>query len=298
MRVTNRMIAQTVLNNLGTNLNRLQRLEDQMSSLQVVSKTSDDPVIANRVITLNSVLKQHDQYERNMGDALAWIETTEQTLGGVTNALQRAREQAIYGANGSLDQTDREAIANEIDQLFNNVVQLSNTTFANRYIFGGTKTTTAPFDQDGNYSGDDGQLNWEISQGVMMTVNINGETAFGDTSAAGDTGIFTTLNNLRKNLRPGGDIASISTTDLADLDKAIDGVLNLRASLGAQANRLDMAKSQAGDEKINYEALKSKLNDVDLAKIVTDFKMQENVYHAALNVGARIILPSLVDFLR
>lgn len=292
MRVTNRMIAQTVLNNLGTNLNRLQRLEDQMSSLQVVSKTSDDPVIANRVITLNSVLKQHDQYERNMGDALAWIETTEQTLGGVTNALQRARELAIYGANGSLDQTDREAVAKEIDQLFDNVVQLSNTTFANRYIFGGTKTTTAPFDPSGAYQGDEGQMNWEISQGVMMTVNINGKAAFED------TGIFTTLDNLRKNLRPGGNIAAISTTDLADLDKAIDGVLNLRASLGAQANRLDMAKNQAGDERINYEALKSKLNDVDLAKIVTDFKMQENVYHAALNVGARIILPSLVDFLR
>lgn len=297
MRVTNRMIAQTVLNNLGTNLNRLQKQQDQMSSLQVVSKTSDDPVIATRVVTLNSVLKQHDQYERNVGDALGWIETTERTLGGVNDVLQRARELAVAGGNDTLDQTERNAIAMEIEQIFDNVVQLANTTFANRYIFGGTKTTTAPFAESppGSgtvvYSGDTGQLNWEVSQGVAMTVNIDGQAAFVT------PGIFTTLNDLKTHLQS-GDTASVRDTDLVNLDSAIDAVLNLRASLGAKANRLDMAKIQAGGERIDYEALMSKLNDVDLAKLVTDFKMQENVYQAALNVGARIIQPSLVDFLR
>lgn len=296
MRVTNKMIAQTVLNNLAANLNRLQKLQDQMSSLHVVSKTSDDPMIATRVVTLNSVLKQHDQYEQNISDAKNWIETTESTLGNVTDALQRAREQAVYGANGTLDQTSREAIAQEIDQIFDNIVQLANTNFAGRYIFGGTKTTTAPFDDKGKYLGDERELKWEISQGVVMTVNIDGKKVFGDTSAAGDNGIFTVLNNLRTHLR-NGDTQAVSNTDLGELDRVIDGILNLRASLGARANRLETATSQSGGERTNYEALLSKLNDVDLAKVVTDFSMQENVYQAALSTGARIILPSLVNFL-
>ncbi|BAF60292.1 flagellin and related hook-associated proteins [Pelotomaculum thermopropionicum SI] len=299
MRVTNKMIAQTVLNNLAANLNRLQKLQDQMSSLHVVSKTSDDPMIATRVVTLNSVLKQHDQYEQNISDAKNWIETTESTLGNVTDALQRAREQAVYGANGTLDQTSREAIAQEIDNIFDNIVQLANTNFAGRYIFGGTKTTTKPFESDGEYKGNEGkegELKWEISQKVEMIVNIDGKKVFGDTSAAGDNGIFTVLNNLRAHLRS-GDTQAVSNTDLGELDRVINGILNLRASLGAKANRLETATSQSGGERTNYEALLSKLNDVDLAKVVTDFSMQENVYQAALSTGARIILPSLVNFL-
>jgi len=294
MRVTNRMIAQTVLNNLGINMNKLQKQQDQMSSLHVVARTSDDPVIATRVLTLNSVLKQHDQYERNIGDALGWVQTTENTLGNLNDVLQRARELAVYGANGTLDQAGREAIAMEIEQIFDNVAQLANTSYAGRYIFGGTMTATRPFDSAGGYSGNsgaDGRMDWEISQGMTMTVNIDGEVAFSN------TGIFTTLDNLKTHLQS-GDIVSIGGADLAGLDTAINDVLNLRASLGAKANRLETAQKQAGDEKINYEALVSKLNDVDLARLVTDFKLQENVYQAALDVGARILKPTLVDFLR
>lgn len=294
MRVTNKMIAQTVLNNLGTNLKRLQKLQDQMSSLQVVSRMSDDPAVATRVVTLNSILSQSEQYERGIDDAAGWLETTENALGNVTDALQRARELAVYGANGALDQTDRDAIAAEIEQIFDSVVQLANTSYAGRYIFAGTKTTETPFDSDGNYSGNSGaggQLNWEISQGVTMTVNIDGEAAFID------TGVFSALRDLKTHLRS-GDIEAIGGADLAALDSAIDGVLNLRASLGAKTKRVEVIKDLTWDEKLNYEELKSSLNDIDLAKAVTEFKMQENAYHAALNVGARIILPSLVDFLR
>lgn len=291
MRVTNKMLSMTVLNNLGANLNRLQRMQDQMSSGQIISRPSDDPVVGARVLTLNSVIQQHEQYDRNTNDALGWMETTEKALGSLGDALQRARELTVYGANGSLSQTDRDALAQEVEQLTGNMVQIANTSYANRYIFAGTKTTTAPFDPTGTYGGNTGQMNWEVSQGVTMTVNIDGNDAFVN------PGIFNILDDLKNDLLA-GNTANLSGAILGQLDNAIDSVLNLRAAVGAKSNRLEMSQNKSFAEKINYEELKSKLNDVDFAKIITEYKMQENVYQAALSTGARVIQPSLLDFLR
>ncbi len=295
MRVTNKMIAQTVLNNLGTGLSRLQKLQDQMSSGYMVSRPSDNPVVATRVMTMNSVMKQHEQYERNVDDAIGWLEATDKALGNLTDALQRARELALYGANGTLSSTDRSALAQEVEQLTASVVQIANTSYAGRYIFAGTMTTTSPFAEvpPGSgivvYSGNNGQLEWEVGQGVTVNININGRDAFIDSD------VFASLNDLRTNLQSSG---TFDTTILSRLDSAIDSTLNLRASMGAKNNRLEMALNRYSMEKINYEQLLSKLNDVDIAKIYTDFKMQEAVYQSALNTGARILQPTLLDFLR
>lgn len=381
MRVTNKMVANTVLTNLSADLRRLQKLQDQTSSGHVVSKPSDDPVIGTRVMTLDTVMKQHDQYDRNMDDALGWMQTTETALGSLTDALQRARELTVYGANGTLSKTDREALAKEVEQLTGNVVQIANTSYANRYVFAGTKTTTSPFDANGNYSacstvpvvaepvgtGDgttavfnlaqkpvssspppsltvggvaytlvpsppstvptdqqysidyssgkitfgvapaalqpivadysyydsstEGKMDWEVSQGVPMTVNIGGFNAFVNPD------VFSILNNIKSNL-VAGNTDNLSNSMLSKLDTAIDNTLNFRATLGAKCNRLEMAQNQSSSESIDYEQLLSKLNDVDMAKVYTDFKMQEAVYQSALNTGAKIIQPSLLDFLR
>lgn len=382
MRVTNKMIANTVLTNLSADLRRMQKLQDQTSSGHVVSKPSDDPVIGARVMTLDSVMKQHDQYDRNMDDALGWMQTTETALGSLTDALQRVRELTVYGANGgALSQTDREALAKEVEQLTGNIVQIANTSYANRYVFAGTKTTTAPFDANGNYSagstvvvsgeavgtGDgatavfnltqkpvssspqpsltvggvaytlvpsppstvpadqqysidystgkitfgaapaalqpivanysyydsstEGKMDWEVSQGVPMTVNIGGINAFVNPD------VFSILNNIKSNLVD-GNTDNLSNNMLSKLDTAIDNTLNSRAALGAKCNRLEMAQKQSSSESIDYEKLLSKLNDVDMAKVYTDFKMQEAVYQSALNTGAKILQPSLLDFLR
>lgn len=290
MRVTNRMVAQTVLNNLYAAQRRLMKTQDQLSSLQVVSRPSDDPVIAARVLTLNTVLGQNEQYGRNIADALSWVEMTEATLGKVNDVLQRARELAVYGATGTLEDTSRRALAEEVGQLLDNLVELGNTSLAGRYIFGGTQTDAPPFAAGGTYSGSTQRLSWEISQGMVVEVSVDGKAAFVD------SGAFTALENLRSHLLS-GQVQKVGGEDLAVLDLSIDHILNLRAALGARANRLEALKSQMESEQVNYQALKSKLNDVDLAAAVTEYKMNENAYQAALNVGARVIMPSLVDYL-
>ena len=65
-----------------------------------------------------------------------------------------------------------------MDQLFKDLVATGNRRMGDRYIFGGYKTRSAPFDHEGNYAGDSGSIKFEISRGVFATVNLPGDRVF------------------------------------------------------------------------------------------------------------------------
>ncbi|MEW9123762.1 MAG: flagellar hook-associated protein FlgL [Thermotaleaceae bacterium] len=85
---------------------------------------------------------------------------------------------------------------------------------------------------------------------------------------------------------------------LADLDKNMDNILAKLSEIGAKTNRLELDQNRLDDNILNYKTLRSKVEDVDMAEAIMNFSMEENVYRAALSTGARIIQPTLIDFLR
>ncbi|NPV91570.1 MAG: flagellar hook-associated protein FlgL [Firmicutes bacterium] len=84
---------------------------------------------------------------------------------------------------------------------------------------------------------------------------------------------------------------------LQKIDAGIDNVLNWRSELGSRVNRLEMADARMQDTSLYITQVRSEMVDVDFAEMATQLKMQENLQRAALAVGARIIQPTLIDFL-
>ncbi len=82
------------------------------------------------------------------------------------------------------------------------------------------------------------------------------------------------------------------------MDDILKSVLNFAGQNGSRLNRFEITLSQLKEEKINITEFQSKLEDVDMAEAIMNFNIQSNLYNAALNSGARIIQPSLADFLR
>ncbi len=82
------------------------------------------------------------------------------------------------------------------------------------------------------------------------------------------------------------------------LDKQLSNVSAIRAEVGVKSNRLDLTLNRIDDDVINLKNLLSKNEDADMGEVIMRLKMEENVYRASLSGGARIIQPSLVDFLR
>ncbi|MFS8628652.1 MAG: flagellar hook-associated protein FlgL [Limnochordales bacterium] len=292
MRVTNNMIARNAVNNLNLHLRRQEELHYQLASGKRLRVPSDDPAATSHSMRLHSDLTHTKQYRANIGVALSWLEATDSVLNEVGQALQRVKELAVYGANGVLPQDARDAIAREVDQILEHLVDLANSSHAGLYLFGGHRTTTPPYvlsDGTVSYQGDTGRRELEIASGVKIAVNVLGSELFDQ--------IFQAVTNLRDALYA-GDTATVGNQSLAEVEDALDTLLRVRADVGARINRLELADARMQELELNVEQLISDNEDVDLARAIIDLKVAENVYRAALASGARIIQPTLLDFLR
>ena len=85
---------------------------------------------------------------------------------------------------------------------------------------------------------------------------------------------------------------------MGQLDDHINNILSLRAEMGAKYNRLEAAKLKNEEETLNMTELLSKTEDVDIAEKAMEYAMMSAVYQASLAMGARILQPTLLDFLR
>lgn len=292
MRITNRILTSHLRDNLNRNLQELDALNSKLSSGKKYRLPSDYPAAATRAMKLSSDITETEQYIENVDEVTTWLSATDASLDEVTKALQRARELAVYGSNGTLSPANMQAIGREIDQLRDSIFQVANTRVGGRYIFAGSRTQTQPFIDDGSggiqYQGDADDVNSEIGLGILVPRNIPGDAAFGD--------VFSVLQDLSDSLQA-GDSERVSDL-LSDLDAVTDNVLRYRSEVGARMNRLDLTRGRLEEFKINLTELVSKNSDIDVAKVIMELKMQENVYRMALASGARIIQPSLLDYMQ
>lgn len=325
MRITNRTMVNTFLNNLNTNLKNMQKVQNQMSSGKEISKPSDDPYAATRSMELNSAINRNNQYLSNIDDSIGWLDTTDTALGQITDSLQRIKELMISSTSGTNTQTELDANKAEILQKIEEISQAGNTMFDGKYIFAGNNTTTQPFKvlgagdieyidriapADPNMS-TDGPINKEISAGVVVKINVSADEfmkyrAMNSDGTPADNldgtpkyiNLIDTLNSIKTNLSSGGDLSQIGGDLLDQTENHIDNILRYRGEAGAKYNRMESARDKNEEETYNTTSMLSKVEDINLAEKVMEYKVMESVYNASLMTNAKILQQSLIDFLR
>src|SRR6266571_226443 len=240
MRITMGMMAENSLRNIEANQNRVQSLQDQITSGSRISKPSDDPIGAAQALSLQESLDQSTQYGRNIDQANSWLNATDSALSSVTDSLHRARELAVQASNGTLSASDRSAVQAEITQLQQHVLDLAHSKYGSSYLFAGTRTDqpgfvqAAPSSTAGAYQGNNAQVMREISPGVTIPVSID--------SAATLDPLFTALDQLQTGIATSD--TSTMQSSLASFDTALDAINNSRSQVGARTNRLDSLKQR------------------------------------------------------
>jgi flagellar hook-associated protein 3 FlgL len=179
MRVADKMNYEQVKSNLSRNRGELADLQNKAATQKRINKPSDDPLSAPRVLQARTEIAAGQQFMKSVNQARSFLEYSEQSLRELTEVLNRAKELALGQANdASANPTSRATTAYEVEQLYNQTVQIGNRKLGERFLFGGFKTTRPPFDKDGKYSGDDGEIKIAIQKEGTVVMNMPGNRIF------------------------------------------------------------------------------------------------------------------------
>lgn len=302
MRITNNMLINNMTNYIGNNLTRMEKLQNQLATGKKITVPSDDPVVAARALKLRTDVAEIQQYQKNVKDALSWMEVTETTLQNIGDIIHRVSELAV-ASDGSEGPTDLQKTSEEVKQLKTQLAHLANTTYAGRYIFSGFKTDQKLMNEDGTFAIgvlNNEKIKFEIGIGDDIDINVPGGDLFNnnsDVTVVPSTGkLIQDVSDLINALNT-ADYTAISTM-ATNLSQDMDNVLRVRADVGARMNRLELTSNRLDSDDLNFTKLMSENENVDISATIMNLKSEENVYNASLAGGARIIQPSLIDFLR
>jgi flagellar hook-associated protein 3 FlgL len=290
-RITPQITARRTMANLQRNTDALNRLQDQLSSMKRLRRPSDNPVNAVSALHYRSDLGRSEQLTRNIDDGVTWLNLADASLSSIMTQVHRVRDLSVQGRNATSDAGAREAFAMEIDRIRDSIIGLANTKNLDRAIFGGNASGGVAYDPGGNYVGTSGSVDRTVAPGVRVQVNVNGDEVFG---APGDD-IFVALSRISHSLRTN---PTALDADVANLDTRIQTIENAQASIGARTRRLETMKDRNDTDGITLKQSLSQVEDADLAQVTLELQMQQVAYQAALQATAKVIQPSLVDFLR
>ena len=226
MRITTGMIQRNVLSDLNGLSEKLARTQAKASSGREITRPSDDPFGTAKAMGLRATLAANDQYVSNIQDAQGWQDSTESALDSITSYVNRANDLLVRGANDTADQTSRNAIASEIDQIIQGIKESANASYGDKYLMSGTATSVAPYKlgADDAYQGNEAGLDpaipgviREIGPGVTMSINTVAREILGDGRAApADGKLLNTLRDIADHLRA-GDGAALRGADMSGL---------------------------------------------------------------------------------
>ncbi len=289
IRITQTSISASALRGLQANLARVQDLQAQLSSGKRIAVASDDPSGTAAAMTFRSQQAADEQYLRNIGQVSARLGVTDNTLTQLSDRLRGVRDLMMQAGNAGLGPDSRAALASQAAALKAEIVDLYNTTYLDRPIFGGTVAGAQAVDPaTGAYLGNEEPVRTRISRDATVRIDVKGSEAGADTTPA-------LLDRIVADLAGTGRIPD---ADFADLDAALSRVMQTLGDVGARAARVDSTKTNVDAHRLDLVARISENEDVDLPATIMNLQAQQVAYQSALGASAKILQTSLVDFLR
>ena len=172
---------------LSKSKKKMENLQLKGSTLKSITRPSDNPISNVEALTLQSRIKDNEQYIKNADYAELHLNSTEKSIEQIVEILNKAKEIAIAQSSDFYDANIRANVSNEVKQLRNEALSIANKRIGNKYLFGGYKTLTKPFTNEGEFRGDTGKITLEISKDFFVPINLNGQEVFFTSDDSTDT---------------------------------------------------------------------------------------------------------------
>jgi flagellar hook-associated protein 3 FlgL len=284
-----------VLSGLQANSQRENQALQQIGSGQKLNSLSDDPAAAASLVNIRMESSSDTQYLQNITSLTGPLNVADSALSSVVEALTSAQTLGVEGANGTNNTQNRQAIAQEIQGIQQEILGLANTTYDGQYLFSGTATTTQPYVADPSsvsgvtYNGNNNINSVEISEGQAMPINLPGSQLFSNAT----TNVFQSLQDLYTALNTNGDVGSATT----EVQNALNYVSTQQTFYGNSVDRLNNAQTFLTQEQTQLSVTESSTLAVDMATAVTNLSQTITTQQALLAAGGKISQLNLFDYL-
>src|SRR5271156_4021008 len=287
-----------ILNDLYPPQAQEQTLIQELSTGKTVNSPSDNPAAAAEDVQNQAAQSQVDQYVQNTTNLEGMFQTAGSALSSVVSALSQAISVGTEGSSGTLTSAQQQALAQQIQGIQSQIVQLANTSYEGSYLFGGTATQSAPFTLDSTqpsgvtYSGNSGVNSVEIGQGMSLETNVPGNQIFMGTGG----NVMTSLQQLVTALQ-GGNGAAISAAT-TQLSGSLSYVSQHQVFYGSAVDQLESNQTDLQQEQVTLQTQDTNLVGANLATVATELSQTQTAQTATLEALAQIIPQSLLNYLK
>ncbi len=294
MQITETQIVSDLLYSLDQGQQNIDKVQQQISTGKIVNTPSDNPALAQRLMLLQNQVNQNNVYTQNVQYATSFLTQQSSSLNSAVSLMTNVKTMLLSAANDQSSQ-DMQNYGTQLNQSINQLLDLANTNYGGKYIFGGTQTTSQPFFMNGdgtaisvNPKGVGGALNLDVGFQISDQYNITGQEAFNGGQ------MFSDLMSIRDELNSG---TTPTQADIQTVDNDLNSLVNTNAKAGAMTNRFSLMQTQLSSQTQSLQATQSNLGDTDVAAATIKLEEQQTTFQAALQAGAGVVQLSLANYL-
>jgi len=293
---------------------------ERLSSGKRVVSPSDDPIAASQALGI----QQHQHTEQRYGMAQQFAVTTMNTeataLSSISENIQAAISEVIYGATGTLNDDDRQSVAVKLEGIRQQLVTLSNSQDSSgRYLFAGYNTAQPPFVETSTgiaYQGGEQPIMQQVDSQRTMTLTHTGRQVFLSATdhpklepdgSIGDTDLFSILSKAIEALKTPMAEADQNTAQAFQeamnsanrgLNNSLNNILTLQSENGTQLVELDSLASLGASQSVLAQSQLSQLVDADVTETISEYQMKQTALQASYTAFTQMSKLSLFQMNR
>jgi flagellar hook-associated protein 3 FlgL len=288
---------------ISDNQSSVFRKEEQVASGKRMQRASDDPQAWAAAARLHQQESQLKTYETNSVRLSAQLTSLDGSLSAIGDILQSASEKAVSASGGTLNANDRTILAQQIDQLLEELVMQSNSRFDGHCQFGGVQTDQEPFTVTRNADGQIESVAYAGSTEIPVVAVGSGDVLPQRLAGGGSNGLlisesadaFATLVDMRDRLVSGENLADSSVQ--GELDAALENLLTGRARTGAYMEHLKLTDALRSEQQVQLASRLTETEGVDVAEAISELSAKNVAYEAVLAISAQVMKTSLLNYI-
>src|SRR5919199_3582800 len=271
LRIQNNVEAANAHRQLTGTASKAAKSMEKLSSGYRINRAADDAAGLAISEKMRGQIGGLAQAQRNAQDGVSLVQTAEGALTEVHSMLQRVRDLKVQYSNGTLDTSDKEAIAAEVKQLATEIGKIrSDTEFNGIKLLDGTGGTS-------------GSISFQVGANTGESISVTTKDITASATSAG----MAALQTVGTAATDAAASTAFAGVTLDNIDDAIEKVSSLRAGFGAVQNRLEHRLNNLASYQENLVASESRIRDVDMASEMVDFTKLQILQQAGTSMLAQ-----------